>query len=176
MQSGRLHRYTYADCVALEESSSTKHEYLAGGIEQHPPSPRATPLNPTLLLEVTSDSSEEYDTTTKLESYQTIPSLRDYLVVSHRERRLTLLSRADDGTWVSRVAIRRQSCVFESIGRLVRRSGLSRWLNRLSPRSARGLGVCSRVRALAAIICIYRSAPLSETCIRRSSIPRLQGA
>src|SRR6478735_12116487 len=30
--SGRLHRYTYADYVALEDSSSTKHEYLAGEI------------------------------------------------------------------------------------------------------------------------------------------------
>lgn len=164
VQSSRLHRYTYADYVALEETSSTKHEYLAGEIypmaggteehsalaaevlralgnavgdrpcrvhtpdlriyveatgmatfpdgalvcgklEQHPPSPRATALNPTLLVEVTSDSSEEYDTTTKLESYQTIPSLRDYLIVSHRERRLILHSRAADGTWVSRVAI-----------------------------------------------------------------------
>ncbi|HKO52244.1 MAG TPA: Uma2 family endonuclease [Polyangiaceae bacterium] len=165
VQSGRLHRYTYIDYVALEESSSTKHEYLSGEIyamaggseehsalaaevlralgnavgdrpcrvhtsdlriyveatgmatfpdgtlicgklEQHPPSPRATALNPTLLLEVTSDSSEEYDTTTKLESYQTIPSLSDYLIVSHRERRLTLYSRNADGTWLSRVAIR----------------------------------------------------------------------
>jgi Uma2 family endonuclease len=165
VQSGRLHRYTYTDYVALEESSSTKHEYLAGEIyamaggseehsalaaevlralgnavgerpcrvhtsdlriyveatgmatfpdgslicgklEQHPPSPRATALNPMLLVEVTSDSSEEYDTSTKLESYQTIPSLKDYLIVSHRERRLTLHSRAADGTWLSRVAIR----------------------------------------------------------------------
>jgi Uma2 family endonuclease len=164
VQSGRLHRYTYADYVALEDSSSTKHEYLAGEIyamaggseehsalaaevlralgnavgdrpcrvhtsdlriyveatgmatfpdgamvcgklEQHPPSPRATALNPTFLVEVTSDSSEEYDTTTKLESYRTIASLRDYLVVSHRERRLTLHSRDEDGKWVSRVAI-----------------------------------------------------------------------
>jgi len=78
---------------------------ICGKLEQHPPSPRATALNPTLLLEVTSDSSEEYDTTGKLESYQTIPSLRDYLVVSHRERRLTLHSRAANGTWVTRVAI-----------------------------------------------------------------------
>jgi Uma2 family endonuclease len=164
VQSGRLHRYTYADYVALEDSSSTKHEYLAGEIyamaggseehsalaaevlralgnavgdrpcrvhtsdlriyveatgmatfpdgamvcgklAQHPPSPRATALNPAFLVEVTSDSSEEYDTTTKLESYQTIPTLRDYLIVSHRERRLTLHSRDADGTWVSRVAI-----------------------------------------------------------------------
>jgi len=164
VQSGRLHRYTYADYVALEGSSPTKHEYfqgeiyaMAGGseehsalaaevlralgnalgdrpcrthtsdlriyveatgmatfpdgsvvcgkLEQHAPSPRATALNPTVLFEVTSDSSEEYDTTTKLENYLTIPSLRDYLVVSHRERRITLYSRTSDGGWETRVAI-----------------------------------------------------------------------
>jgi Uma2 family endonuclease len=161
---GRLHRYTYADYVALERQSPTKHEYLdgeiyamAGGseehsalaaevlrafgnalgdrpcrvhtsdmriyvqavglatfpdgavicgrLEQHPPSPEATALNPMVLLEVTSDSSEEYDTGPKLEFYRTIPSLRDYVVVSHRERRVTVHQRGADGGWTTRVAI-----------------------------------------------------------------------
>jgi Uma2 family endonuclease len=175
VQSGRLHRYTYADYVALEESSATKHEYLQGEIyamaggseehsalaaevlralgnalgdrpcrthtsdlriyveatgmatfpdgsvvcgklEQHAPSPRATALNPTVLFEVTSDSSEEYDTTTKLESYLTIPSLLDYLIVSHRERRITVHSRTSDGTWQTRVAIAGGKVTLPSLG------------------------------------------------------------
>jgi Uma2 family endonuclease len=78
---------------------------ICGPLEQHEPSPEATALNPTVLLEVTSDSSEEYDTGTKLDAYQTIRSLRDYIIVSHRERRITVHHRADDGTWSSRVAI-----------------------------------------------------------------------
>ena len=78
---------------------------ICGALEQHAASPRATALNPMVLVEVTSDSSEEYDTATKLESYQTIPSLRDYLVVSHRERRITVYSRVSDGSWETRVAI-----------------------------------------------------------------------
>lgn len=78
---------------------------IGGAVEQHPPSPKDTALNPRVLLEVTSDSSEEYDTTTKLEAYRTIPSLRDYVIVSHRERRITVHHRGDDGTWTSRVAI-----------------------------------------------------------------------
>lgn len=175
VQSGRLHRYTYADYVALEESSATKHEYfqgeiyaMAGGseehsalaaevlralgnalgdrpcrthtsdlriyveatgmatfpdgtvvcgkLEQHAPSPRATALNPTVLFEVTSDASEEYDTTTKLESYLTIPSLLDYLIVSHRERRITVHSRTSDGTWQTRVAIAGGKVTLTSLG------------------------------------------------------------
>lgn len=39
---------------------------ICGDLVQHPPSPVATALNPTILLEVTSDSSEEYDTGDKL--------------------------------------------------------------------------------------------------------------
>lgn len=78
---------------------------ICGALEQHPPSPAATALNPTLLLEVTSDSSEEYDTVHKLAFYRTIPSLRCYLVVSHRERRITVHTRGEDGSWSTETAI-----------------------------------------------------------------------
>lgn len=160
----RLHRYTYADYVALEMDSSSRHEFLdgeiyamAGGSEehsalsaaivhalvnavgsrpcrvhtsdlriyveavglatfpdasvicgplrQHGPSPEATALNPMMLVEVTSDSSEDYDTSTKLEAYLTIPTLREYVVVSHRERRITVHGRPAEGEWSMRVAI-----------------------------------------------------------------------
>jgi len=78
---------------------------VCGALEQHGPSPRATALNPTVLLEVTSDSSEEFDLGAKLEAYQTIPSLSEYVVVSHRERRITVFVRHGDGAWRSTVAI-----------------------------------------------------------------------
>ena len=78
---------------------------ICGPLAQHPPSPESTALNPALLLEVTSDSSEDYDTQEKLEHYRTIPSLRDYVVVSHRERRITVHTRSARGDWVTRVAI-----------------------------------------------------------------------
>ncbi len=77
---------------------------VCGPLEQHQSSPESTCLNPTVLLEVTSDSSEEYDTSTKLESYRTIPTLRDYIIVSHRERRITVHSRANDQEWTTRSA------------------------------------------------------------------------
>lgn len=170
----RRHRYTYAEYVALEADSTTKHEFvdgeiyaMSGGTEehsalaaatlralgdglgdrpcrvhtsdlriyveavglatfpdgsvvcgplaQHPPSPRATALNPLVLLEVTSDSSEDYDTGEKLEAYRTIPSLRDYVVVAHRERRVTVHHRGDDGAWVTRVAITGGSVAVASV-------------------------------------------------------------
>lgn len=159
----RLHRYTYADYVALEMVSADKHEFLdgeiyamAGGseehsalaaamvsalhiavgarpcrahtsdlriyvesvglatypdasvicgpLQQHQPSPKATALNPMILVEVTSDSSEEYDHGAKLEYYRTIPSLREYVIVSHRERRITVDARGSDEQWTTRDA------------------------------------------------------------------------
>jgi len=54
--------------------------------------------------EVTSDSSEEYDNGPRLEYYRTILALRDYLIVSHRERSITVHFRAPDGAWSTRVA------------------------------------------------------------------------
>jgi Uma2 family endonuclease len=78
---------------------------VCGPMQQHAPSPRATAFNPMVLVEVTSDSSEDYDTGAKLEHYRTIPSLRDIIIVSHRERRITVHSRGDDAGWAARVAI-----------------------------------------------------------------------
>jgi Uma2 family endonuclease len=78
---------------------------ICGPLEQHAESPKSTATNPTVLLEVTSDSSEEYDTTTKLDCYRRIPSLQDYIIVSHRERRVTIHSRGKDGTWTAYAAL-----------------------------------------------------------------------
>lgn len=78
---------------------------LCAPLRQQPPSPTATALNPTVLLEVTSDPSEEYDTGTKKDCYQTIPSLQALAVVSHRERRITVHQRTDLGQWRTSVAI-----------------------------------------------------------------------
>jgi Uma2 family endonuclease len=78
---------------------------ICGPLRQHPLSPNATALNPMVLLEVTSDSSEDYDTVTKPRYYATIPDLRDYAIVSHRERRIIVHSRGGDGEWTTRVAI-----------------------------------------------------------------------
>ena len=58
--------------------------------------------NPTLIVEVLSRSTEEYDSLDKLECdkfehYKTLPSLREYVLVSHRERSVEVRSRGEDG-------------------------------------------------------------------------------
>jgi Uma2 family endonuclease len=77
---------------------------ICGSLEQHAPSPVSTALNPLVLVEVTRDSSEEYDTGDKLDAYKTIPTLQEYVIVSHRERRVTVHRREADG-WKMRSAI-----------------------------------------------------------------------
>ncbi len=56
-------------------------------------------LNPSLIVEVTSDSTEEFDRGTKFIHYQAIAELRDYVIVSHRERRIDHYRRLADGQW-----------------------------------------------------------------------------
>ncbi len=53
--------------------------------------------NPTLIVEVLSRSTEEYDSGDKFEHYKTFPSLREYVLVSYRERSVEIRSRGEDG-------------------------------------------------------------------------------
>lgn len=57
-------------------------------------------LNPSLLVEVLSDSTEAYDRGDKFALYRQIPSLREYLLVSQSRVLVELFSRGDDGRWV----------------------------------------------------------------------------
>lgn len=56
--------------------------------------------NPRVLVEITSDGTEDYDRGEKLEHYKRIPSLDAVVIVSHREPRLEVWSRApQSGEW-----------------------------------------------------------------------------
>jgi Uma2 family endonuclease len=171
----RLQRCTYADYVAIEQTSSGEHEFhdgqiygmaggseehsalaaeilrargnalaetpcrthtsdlriyvdaaglatfpdgavICGALQQHAATSKATATNPVMLVEVTSNSSEEYDHGLKLEHYQTIPSLREYLIVSHRERRIVVHPRMDTLNWRTFVATAGASVAVETFG------------------------------------------------------------
>ena len=59
-------------------------------------------LNPLLIVEVLSPSTEDYDRGKKFELYRTIPSFREYLVVHQDRRHVEHYSKQDDGSWVLR--------------------------------------------------------------------------
>jgi Uma2 family endonuclease len=53
--------------------------------------------NPALIVEVLSRSTEEYDSGDKFEHYKAFLSLREYVLVSHREHSVEVRSRSEDG-------------------------------------------------------------------------------
>jgi Uma2 family endonuclease len=82
--------FTYADCGVVYgelQLSSDQRDNL---------------LNPLLIVEVLSPSTESYDRGKKFEMYRKIASFREYLII-HQDRRLVEhYSRQDDNSWVLR--------------------------------------------------------------------------
>lgn len=62
-----------------------------------------TRLNPSLLVEMTSKSTEKKDRGVKLEDYLQVSTLEQYLIVSHQRQELELWTRGADG-WARRLA------------------------------------------------------------------------
>lgn len=72
---------------------------ICGQLELDPTDPkRHTALNPRLLVEVLSPSTEDYDRGEKLEHYRKIPTLQEVVLVSTRERGIEVWRRAG-GEW-----------------------------------------------------------------------------
>jgi len=59
-------------------------------------------VNPTILVEVLSDGTEQYDRGLKWEGYQQLASLTDYLLVAQHEIRVEQFQRTSDGRWFYR--------------------------------------------------------------------------
>jgi Uma2 family endonuclease len=93
------------------QTSDVRIRIQASGLDTYPdisvvcghaerdPEDRDAIVNPTMLVEVTSPSTEAYDRGEKLEHYQRIPSLREVVFVAHDERRLDVVRRGPDGVW-----------------------------------------------------------------------------
>jgi Uma2 family endonuclease len=60
------------------------------------PDKKTNVINPRVLVEVTSDGTEDYDRGEKLEHYKRIPTLQAVAIVSHREPLIEVWSRAPD--------------------------------------------------------------------------------
>jgi Uma2 family endonuclease len=65
------------------------------------PKDQNTITNPTLLVEVLSPSTEDYDRGEKFAHYKRIPALRQYVLVSHDRRCVEVWTRVADDTWTS---------------------------------------------------------------------------
>ena len=100
-----------AGCTALESNtrirplSSDRATYadavlVCGDYEYHPADPdKRTIANPTIVVEVLSDSTAEDDQTDKFDHYELAPSLREYVLIWQDEQRVEVRSR-DTGGWL----------------------------------------------------------------------------
>ena len=84
--------YTYADCTVICGN-------LVYADDQ-----RDVVLNPRLIVEVLSPSTEAYDRGKKFEAYRTVTSLREYLLVHQDRPHVEHYSRQEDGSWLLREA------------------------------------------------------------------------
>lgn len=71
---------------------------VCGEIERDDADAQAV-VNPTVIIEVTSDSTESLDRHEKLADYRRLPSLREYVLVSQRERRVEVYRRTGPRRW-----------------------------------------------------------------------------
>ena len=74
------------------------------GAPQFHPNGRDTLLNPRVLVEVLSSSTEAYDRGAKFAHYQSIPSLEEYVLVTQTSRRVEHYRRLETGQWLLSVS------------------------------------------------------------------------
>jgi Uma2 family endonuclease len=71
---------------------------ICGPIERDPEDPN-TATNPTIIVEILSDSTEAYDRGDKFVHYRRIASLEAYVLVSQHEPRIEVYRRNADASW-----------------------------------------------------------------------------
>lgn len=57
--------------------------------------------NPEIIIEVLSDSTMDYDRSEKFFCYKTIPSFREYVVVSSRQKKVEVIKKLSNAEWLS---------------------------------------------------------------------------
>lgn len=90
--------YTYPNVIVV----CGKEEYLDNKFD--------TLLNPTVLFEVLSTTTEDYDRGTKFKLYRSLPSLQNYVLVSSTEFAAEVYTRSND-QWILSTAKDKNDCI-----------------------------------------------------------------
>jgi Uma2 family endonuclease len=89
---------------------------VCGRMQTDPQDPSgSTVLNPVVVVEVLSPSTEAYDRGEKLAHYQQMPALREIVLIAHDEQRVEIWHRQDD-RWTLRTVGSDGTASLESIG------------------------------------------------------------
>jgi Uma2 family endonuclease len=59
-----------------------------------------TVLNPDVIIEVLSDSTESYDRGLKFENYRKLSSLKEYIMISQNKQKIEKYLKDENSTWV----------------------------------------------------------------------------
>jgi Uma2 family endonuclease len=86
------------------------------GPRERDPEDKLAVTNPTLIVEVLSRSTEDYDRGEKFEHYKQLPSLRQYVLIAYREQRVEVWTRDARSEWSSRAASAGEVAELGSIG------------------------------------------------------------
>ena len=84
--------YAYPDVTIV----CGKEEYLDDEFD--------TLLNPTVLMEVLSPDTEDYDRGTKFKLYRSIPSLKNYIIVNSIEYAVEIFTLSENDEWILNIA------------------------------------------------------------------------
>lgn len=94
----------YASDMRVRVSATGLYTYpdvtVVCGNPQFADSALDTLLNPVLVIEVLSPSTESYDRGKKFQHYRQLESLREYVLISQDSPRIERFLRQDDGTWL----------------------------------------------------------------------------
>lgn len=88
---------------------------VCGRLETAPDDPDAM-VNPVLVVEVLSDTTEAYDRGAKAAHYRRIPSLKEYMLVSQGEPLIEVFRRGEGGPWELREARSGEAIELASVG------------------------------------------------------------
>jgi Uma2 family endonuclease len=82
-----INKAVYPDLTIVQGEAIMKHKHVI--------------TNPTLLVEILSDSTEEYDKKDKFENYKTLPSFKEYVLVAQNQPLVEVFYREnpDDKEW-----------------------------------------------------------------------------
>lgn len=85
-----INRIVYSDALVICE----RPEFFEGR--------KDTITNPLIIVEVTSPSTKNYDRHDKFAAYRTIPSFREYVIISQERKLVTVFTRQTDNSWLLR--------------------------------------------------------------------------
>lgn len=92
LQVSQSGAYLYPDAMVICNGA-----HLAEGTQD-------TVTNPTVIVEVLSNSTERFDRTGKFALYRQVPSLREYVLISQDEMLVEWYTLRDDGDWAYHTA------------------------------------------------------------------------